>query len=146
MAKSASLCGAAINWIKYLRVRQSVHWPVLAILLAGLLLSHAAEAHDLAAWSDPVRDQWFRSLRVPGANTSCCNFTDGAAMNPDMVRQEADGSWSVDLGAGFVPVPPERVVRNPPSIDGLPYIFMMATATADSPNGIRCFVPSVGTY
>lgn len=116
---------------------------VLTLFAAGAM---PARAHDLAAWSDPVRDDWYRSLKVPGRSTSCCDLTDAARIDPDKVRQERDGSWSVDLGSGFVPVPPERVVRYPPSIDGLPYVFLMNAPTIDSPNRIRCFVPSVGTY
>lgn len=115
---------------------------ILTLLAAGAM---PAMAHDLAAWSDPARDQWYRSLKVPGQSTSCCDFTDAAAMNPDMVKQVGT-QWFVDLGEGFIPVPPERVVRAPVSIDGLPYIFMMAMPTADSPNAIRCFIAPVPTY
>lgn len=130
--------------LKRLAIAAAIIVAVIGLALWAWLAS--AEAHDLAAMSDPARDQWFRSLKVPERNTSCCDLRDGAAISPDRVRQEKDGSWSVDLGGGFIPVPPDRVVTNPPSIDGMPYVFMMGTATADSPNRIRCLVPPVPTY
>jgi hypothetical protein len=112
-----------------------------------LLLAIAGNAwgHDMAAWTDPARDKWFRSLRVPNSNTSCCDLRDGAAIDLDKVRQELDGSWSVDLGGGFIPVPPDRVVLFPPSIDGLPYVFLRIGMPGSKPD-IRCFVAPVGTY
>lgn len=123
----------------------SFRWRIviaLTLLAAGAMPSMA---HDMAAWSDPARDQWYRSLKVPGSQTSCCDLSDRTVMNPDKVKQDSGGAWWVDLGEGFIQVPPERVVRVPVSIDGLPYIFLMVRMPG-SPMGIRCFIPPVGTY
>lgn len=79
---------------------------VLALILFAF--REEAAAHDLAAWSDPLRDEWYRSLKVPQSKTSCCDMRDGAGIDPDKVRQDAAGNWWVDLGKGFVPVPPRR--------------------------------------
>lgn len=117
-----------------------MRWLIVPVLAVAAL---PAGAHDHAAWSDPVRDDWYRSLHVPGSNTSCCNFSDAAMIDPDKVRQRGS-QWFVDLGDGFIPVPPESVVHLPPSIDGLPYIFLVRVP--GSAPAIRCFVPPVGTY
>lgn len=113
-----------------------------AIVLAGSTLP--AQAHDMAAWSDPARDEWYRSLKVPGQNVSCCDLRDGAQIDPEKVQQR-DGAWYVDLGAGFMAVPPDRVVTTPVSIDGMPYLFMVPVMPG-MPARIRCFIPPVGTY
>lgn len=118
-----------------------MRWLIVLVLLAG---AAPAWPHDMAAWTDPARDDWYRSLKDQN-NVSCCDLTDGSQINPEKVRQRG-AVWFVDIGKGFVPVPPERVIKAPVSIDGMPYIFMMMTPTVDSPNGIRCFVPPVGTY
>lgn len=118
----------------------------LAVVVALILDASTAFSHDVAAWSDPARDDWYRSLKVPGEKTSCCNMRDGAQIDPDKVIQDTFGQWYVDLGSGYVPVPPDRVVTEPRSIDGMPYVFKMMQGMPDSPDGIRCFIPPVPTY
>ena len=120
-------------------------FAILAVMgLLALTFCGRAHAHDMAAMSDPERDAWFRSLAVPYApgrtSYSCCDLRDGHHIDLDHVR-ERSALWFVDLGKGFVTVPPDRVVKTPKTIDGEAYIFLMSAPTPDSPNGIRCFVP-----
>lgn len=126
-------------------LRRAIIFALIAF--AAVVLAYSAlpaQAHDMAAWSDPARDEWYRSLKVPGQNVSCCDLRDGAQIDPEKVQQR-DGAWYVDLGSGFMAVPPDRVVTTPVSIDGMPYLFMVPVMPG-MPARIRCFIPPVGTY
>jgi hypothetical protein len=82
------------------------------------------------------RGAWFKSLRQPGTNISCCDVS-------DCKRTEAEyegGGWVADsvnptqLGQRVV-IPDASIVRNIPSIDGEAYL-------CQSPTGrVYCFIP-----
>ncbi len=101
--------------------------------------------HDTAAFTDPQRDSWYRSLNSKGGG-SCCDLTDAAHIDQKYVRQEPDHSWEVfltDLGK-WVRVPADRVVTAK-SIDGEPYLFRYSAKLWDG-SLIRCFVPPIPGY
>ena len=115
-----------------------------AVVVLAAMMATPSQGHDRMAWSDPTRDEWFRSLRTPEKTgrdqISCCDYGDVNPLDPDHVLQDVFGQWYVDLGSGYFKVPPDRVVESPSSIDGLPYLFKR------NDGGVRCFVPPVPTY
>ncbi len=120
---------------------------MLAALAAVAIIfgiwASGAYAHDLAAMTDPQRDAWYRSLNSSGGGY-CCDLTDAAHIDQKYVRQLNDRSWEVYLTdlQKWVPVPPNRVVHNKPSIDGEPYLFRYPATLYDG-SLIRCFVPPI---
>ena len=93
-------------------------------------------ATDLARKSNPARSQWFRSLRQPDTGLSCCDIS-------DCKRTEADwkqGSWWANVRGLKRPVPPEKVLEKPRSIDGEAYVC--ATEIGNPAYAtIYCFIP-----
>lgn len=86
------------------------------------------------------RHDWFKSLTIPGVGTSCCDAA-------DCMRTEAewrDGQWWAVIRRVWTPIPPERVLKKPTSIDGDAYA---CSNPEYSPQGtvnplvIYCFVP-----
>jgi len=110
---------------------------VFLVLLAGLgptFCKRDAKAHDALAWVDPERDAWFRSLKMPGTGGSCCSLDDCEATD---ARQLDDGSWEAIVNGEWTPIPPDREVKTPLSIDGSAFVCNSPTGT------IYCFVPAI---
>ena len=98
--------------------------PLLAFLLMG----------GIAA-ADQTRGEWFRSLMRPDLGTSCCDAADCKRTVADW----RDGQWFATVEERMVPVPPGKVLRNPPSFDGEAYVCVHQ-------GQILCFIkPSPGT-
>ena len=117
-----------------------------ALLCAGPGYAHDTQSMQMAKEGDPSRDNWYKSLRDNHYGTPCCDLSDGHQISLDSVRQDGE-QWFVNLPAvGWVPVPADRVVRKPLSIDGQPYLFMAPGPIPESPNGIRCFIPPIPGY
>ncbi len=128
---------------------------MIGVLVAVLILHYGwsyALAHDAAAMrglyadaapKDKQRNDWYRTLKSNGGG-SCCDLTDAAHLDQRYARQLADRSWEVFLTdlQKWVPVPPDRVVHNKPSIDGEPYLFRYPSVLYDG-SLIRCFVPPI---
>lgn len=122
-----------------------------ALLAALLLAASPAIAHDidgiiLAAAGDQRRLDWYDSLKNH-ANVGCCDKNDGHQL-PDGFTKLIGEQWFVYLEpeARWAPVPPQAVVRTPPSLDGQSYLFRMPQPVEWSPDGIRCFIPPIPGY
>jgi hypothetical protein len=76
--------------------------------------------------------QWYRSLRTPDTNLSCCSVAD---CRPVQARQVND-HWEVLTESGWEVVPAQRVLQQR-NMDGRP-IACHYLGT------IRCFVPPPG--
>lgn len=113
---------------------------VLACKVVALLVAltstfgSTAQAGELGAW--------FRSLRMPGTNLSCCGLG-------DCHRTDADwrgGQWWAIVDGMWRAVPPSKVLTKPFSIDGAAYVCN-GSPTFDIPGlekarpPIYCFVP-----
>ncbi len=115
----------------------------------GLLLllwsSTAVMAHDMAAFSDKKRDDWYRSLMRPDTKTSCCHLTDCKMT----VAVQVDGIWWAEVkggspdvsGDGELQIPADKVLDHPLSIDGEAYVCMSPTTQF-----VFCFVPPIPGY
>lgn len=101
-----------------------------------------AKADDPYASSDPQRREWFKSLKTNpqpnGRRVSCCDVADGFRV--DAIQQGSQ--WFIKWGGQVYPVPPEVVIKDPPSIDGEAYAFFLPSP-AKNGSLIRCFVPPV---
>lgn len=107
-----------------------------------LLLAIAALASALIAWAlfDPAwsqedRGTWFKSLKQPGTDVSCCDISD--CKRTDATWRK--GQWfATDGDGGEVEIPPGRVIDKE-SIDGEAYVCLSSTKK------VYCFVkPSPG--
>ena len=112
-----------------------IAYLAMAAILILIGASFRAEAHDALAWSDPERDAWFRSLKMPGSNASCCSLKDCDVTD---ARQEADGSWSALVAGEWLAVPPDKVLASPLSIDGSAYI-----CASQYSGTVLCFIPPI---
>lgn len=92
--------------------------------LIAVAISTVAIAQD--------RGEWFKSLMRPDVGTSCCDVSDcRRAVDADW----RDGQWWARLAGRMTPVPKEKIVRDPPSIDGEAYICSLPDRT------VLCFIP-----
>ena len=81
------------------------------------------------------RGAWFKSLKQPGSNTSCCDISDCKRTTADW----REGQWWAVVAGEWTPIPEERELDKE-SIDGDAYV-------CSSPSRhIYCFVrPDFGT-
>ena len=105
------------------------HRHLLAGLAPALVLASLvpAEAQDRASW--------FKSLKQPGTEISCCDIS-------DCKRAEANwrnGQWHAVVEGKWTPIPPEKELDKK-SIDGDAYVCSSPTRR------IYCFIkPDFGT-
>jgi hypothetical protein len=88
------------------------------------------------------RNDWFKSLRMPGTKASCCDIGDCHRTDADW-RQ---GQWWVIDKSEWRPVPKSSVLARPRSIDGSAYVCTgtphWSVGDRKSPQSpIYCFVP-----
>ena len=119
---------------------------LLSFLLGLLLLtlsSSTTYAHDPAHYPQMHADtlNWFRSQKVPGTQSSCCNEQDGVYAEEDIryaeywTRFEAHGK-----ATGWMRVPPEVVIHDP-NRNGAPVVwYWYENGTVK----IRCYSPGGG--
>lgn len=135
------------------------HLAIVAIVaLAIFVISLIFIAAEALADGDPKRKAWFKSLALP-SGLSCCDES-------DCRRTEAefrDGQWHAIVesvhGRAWMPIPPERVLKEPRSIDGEAYVcatpgskggtvsqgVKLLTLPPSQPH-IFCFVPPILGY
>jgi hypothetical protein len=112
---------------------------IAAAVALGLTIA-VAYAHDMAAWNDKKRGDWFNSLKQPNGQ-SCCNLQD---CEPTDAEQRGGQWWAVVRGR-WKAVPPEKVLTHPLSIDGEAYIC--ASANGDPKFAtIYCFIKPIPGY
>jgi hypothetical protein len=107
-----------------------------AALLGLLSAAHwsSAEARD--------RGAWFHSLRMPGTDISCCGIGDCHRTDSDW----REGQWWALVEGSWQPIPKERVLKTPSSVDGSAYVCT-GSPTMPIPGKPRilppiyCFVP-----
>ena len=106
--------------------------PVLATLLM-LTIGSTASAGGRASW--------FKSLRMPGTNASCCDIG-------DCHKTEADwrsGHWWAMVSEKWREIPSSKVLKSPFSLDGSAYVctgsaaWGVGASVTEPP--IYCFVP-----
>ena len=76
----------------------------LALILALSLM------WPISALPSEIGD-WYKSLRVPGTNISCCDISDCGRIDNDDWRTTSEG-YEVRLSGQWVKVPDERVLTN----------------------------------
>jgi hypothetical protein len=131
---------------------------ILGLTTVSLLgeITHLKAHDDLAlrllADGDPSRAEWFETLKTPSGE-SCCNLSDCSQITAEW-RGDTDGWWVLVLGA-WRPVPADKVLTSPRSIDGAAYLCMGSGSRGDDPaelesasrgvpsllGAIYCFVP-----
>ena len=126
-------------------------WRIIALTAILPIASVCAAAHDAKALADAVRGdmrrwQWFDELKQPTGGKPCCNMTDCYRTE---ARQLVDGSWMAILsdykGRRWVRIPPDKVVKQPLSIDGEAYICNSLGMGYEDAT-IFCFVPPIPGY
>ena len=126
-------------------------WPVVwaGIVAAAMILfatvfwpADAQEAdHKQMYHADPHYDAWFRSLKIPGTDTSCCSLRD---CDRTEAEWRADGWYALVRGI-WRAIPPAKVVKTPTTIDGEAYVCANPAGPPESA-GIFCFIPPVPGY
>jgi hypothetical protein len=112
----------------------------LAILVV-LIVAALAYAHDMAAWQDKKRGDWFESLKQPSNGNSCCSLSD---CQPTDAEQRGDQWWAVVRGKWKL-IPPEKVLNHPLSIDGDAYVC--ASQLGDPKFAtVYCFIKPIPGY
>lgn len=131
----------AILWIGGLVVLAVFAAGAFFLISLAIVMPSPAYAEDPYADADPARKQWFESLTYPcpwdgEQQCSCCGAGDATQLSEDQVEQRGT-EWWIDLSGNgeFEQVPPDRVIENPPSIDGQAYIFTRSSGQ------FLCFVP-----
>jgi hypothetical protein len=113
----------------------SISFAARPLLAALLILSIGSMA------SAGGRASWFKSLRMPGTNASCCDIG-------DCHKTEADwhsGHWWAVVNEKWRQIPPTNVLKYPFSIDGAAYVctgspaWSLGALVTEPP--IYCFVP-----
>lgn len=120
---------------------RALFWVIVTSALIGTLAFTVStcHAHDAAAMTDQKRNDWFTSLKTPNGS-SCCNLTD---CKQSEARQLPDQSWEAKIGDKWWPIPPEKVLKNPKSIDGEAYLCHSNYLASPI---IYCFVPPIPGY
>ena len=123
-----------------------------AFLLAevGRLHAHDDLARRMRAAGEASRAEWFEKLKTPSGE-SCCNLSDCRQTQAEW-RADSEGWWVLVNGT-WRPVPADKVLRSPRSIDGSAYLCMGSDSGGDAlgpgylPGNVRllgaiyCFVP-----
>jgi hypothetical protein len=90
---------------------RSLILPVIALaVLAG---TSQAIAHDPST----ARGAWFKSLKQPGSDASCCDISDCRQTEANW----RDGQWWAKVAGEWTPVPPSRELDKK-SFDGEAYV------------------------
>ncbi len=113
----------------------------LVIALAGFCVAaiampvQADMSHMQRFHADAQSDTWMRSLMRPDVGTSCCNLNDCTPTDAEW----KGGQWWAMIRGQMTPIPPEKIVRSPLSMDGEAWVCV-GTVT------IFCFVPPLSSY
>ena len=105
----------------------------------------------MRADGDASRGEWFEKLKTPSGE-SCCNLSDCRQIQAEW-RADTEGWWALVNGT-WRPVPADKVLTSPRSIDGAAYLCMGSDSGGDALDGqgylpgnvrlrgaIYCFVP-----
>jgi hypothetical protein len=137
-------------------------WPDRSLLplrvvafLHLLVTANAGVAHDdlamrMLAEGETVRAEWFESLKTRSGE-SCCSQSDCRQTTAEW-RGDTQGWW-VLVNGSWRPVPADKVLAFPKSIDGAAYLCSGRDSRGSAPDGgklrtipsvlstIYCFVP-----
>lgn len=97
-----------------------------ALMVAALL------ACTLPAWGQQSRGDWFKSLKQPKTGYSCCDVSD---CKQTKAVWQGNGWWAEFPDGQVRPIPPEKILDKPKTIDGKAYLCSSPT------NRVYCFVP-----
>jgi hypothetical protein len=115
------------------------------------LTTLGVDAHDAKAFADAMqgdwrRWQWFDELKQPTSGKPCCKMTDCYRTE---ARQLADRTWTAIVidckGRHWLPIPSDKVVENPRSIDGEAYVCNSLCMGYEETT-ISCFIPPIPGY
>lgn len=112
---------------------------LIALAVFALLMAYSLADEAEAVARDPSRGAWFQSLRMPTSGKSCCDISD---CRQTEARQNVDGSWTAIVNGEWRPIPADRVLQQPVSIDGEAYVCN-APDVGFATGVIYCFVPPV---
>lgn len=114
----------------------------LGLLLSGTLLINSAGSAPPEN-ADPELAPFFKSLKIPGTEISCCNLTDCRTVkiriNEKKLQVFIDSKKFIGGTDTWVDVPENRILSPRPNPTGEP------VACWDTFNGIICFVNGSGT-
>jgi hypothetical protein len=88
---------------------------------AKYLHAHDDLARQMLANGDRSRAEWFEKLKTPSGE-SCCNLNDCRQTRAEW-RTETEGWWALVNGR-WRPIPADKVLASPRSIDGAAYLCM----------------------
>ena len=129
--------------------RDSSFRLVLVLTFTSLLVDvRYLNAHDDLAWqmladNDASRAEWFEKLKTPSGG-SCCNLSNCRQARAEW-RGDTEGWWVLANGT-WRPIPADKVLAAPQSIDGDAYVCMgkdSRGATHDSDGNVSGNVPSL---
>jgi hypothetical protein len=135
-----------MNWVKKMeddanRAADRAAWKATVIGLIALAMTLALVGPSRSQ----DRGKWFRSLERPGGG-SCCDISDCRKTSAEWRGGKA-GQWFAAVNGRIRPIPPEIVLRDPPSIDGDAYVCAGRDIVDDeNPTDITlgrlfCFIP-----
>ena len=102
----------------------------------GTAFAQDALAIQMARKGDMSRADWFKSLRQPDTGLSCCDISDCKRTQADWKQ----GGWWATVRGLKRPVPADKVLERPRSIDGEAYVC--ATEIGNPAYAtIYCFIP-----
>jgi hypothetical protein len=109
-----------------------------AVATLALVLLAASCSASIAA----DRNDWYKSLKMPGTNASCCEIADCHSTDADWRNDQ----WWVVINGKWQRVPDAKVLASPPSIDGSAYVCLGTPSWSfggppPTEPIIYCFVP-----
>jgi hypothetical protein len=91
---------------------------MLATKFTVVLSSVVLLARPAIAGGAGDRGDWFKSLKMPGTNESCCGVGDCLRADADW----RDGQWWAVVHGKWRAVPQSKILASPFSIDGSAYV------------------------
>ena len=112
----------------------------LGALVLGVMVA-------LALSAEPDRGAWFKSLKMPGTKTSCCDVADCKKTEAEW---KGDG-WTAIVRGVWRNIPDEKVLEHPKSLDGEAYVCSADISAAAKEEyraqaTIFCFIPPSMSY
>jgi len=81
---------------------------IRAALAISLFCAVPAVARDGGRYANSPHNDWFRSLKQPGSEISCCDVSD---CRPVEARTVA-GKWEAEIENRWVEVPPAKILQS----------------------------------
>lgn len=79
-----------------------------ALALVALLGAHIASARDDGRYAQAPHRDWFRSLKQPGTEVSCCDVSDCKPVE----ARTTNGRWEAFIDNRWVEVPDGKILQS----------------------------------